>query len=319
MWLNYFLAPRNPDLFMKIFPVLGVDIGGSHITTAMVDPVTGLPVAGTEARIHVNSSGTVDEIVPAWAEAMHRSIGTTPASQLVIGIAMPGPFDYEHGICLIREQKKFKSLYHLDLKGLIAEKLDITAAQIFFMNDACAFLEGEITAGASRGQQNVMGITLGTGLGSAFSLNDGIIDADLWNSPYRGGVAEDFLSTRWFIKRFEELTRIQVRGVKELGELTATEPATEIVFREFGENLAGFMMEQAGRQGFTSVVVGGNIAKASPHFSSWCNLHLRSNSSKLTYSFSQLGENAALTGAGAMAYRRKAGQATDRALNTITD
>ena len=67
------------------------------------------------------------------------------------------------------------------------------------MNDASCFLKGEVFGGAAKGYNHVIGITLGTGLGSATFKNGVVYDGDLYYTPFKESTAEDYLSTRWFI------------------------------------------------------------------------------------------------------------------------
>ncbi len=283
---------------------LGVDIGGSHITAALVSPEKGEAYSGSATRLEVNSGGDAKEILDTWSIAIRQSLSSASQQQVPIGIAMPGPFDYENGICLIHEQDKFKSLYKLPVKELLATRLDIDPSLIHFMNDACGFLEGEMLGGALRGQRNVMGITLGTGLGSAFSRGDEVVDADLWSHPFKDGIAEDYLSTRWFSRRFNELTGAHVPGVKELAMLAATEPACEIVFGEFADNLGNFIADQFLLHQYLDIVIGGNIAQASSFFSANCESYLEKHSRGARFCIAKLGETAPLIGSAGMAYRK---------------
>ena len=47
-----------------------------------------------------------------------------------IGIAMPGPFDYEKGISLMRH--KFEPLYAQDVKSFLQERIGLP---VYFIND----------------------------------------------------------------------------------------------------------------------------------------------------------------------------------------
>ena len=131
-----------------------------------------------------------------------------------IGIAMPGPFDYENGISYIKDQNKYEALYGLNIKEQLAKKLEISISDISILNDAACFLQGEVFGGAGQGFKRVMGLTLGTGFGSARSVDGKTDDADLWCSPYREGIAEDYLSTRWFLKQYKEISGKLVKNVK---------------------------------------------------------------------------------------------------------
>ena len=77
--------------------VLGVDIGGSHITTALIDLEGRSIIPGYYHRERVNSNGSAEEIIRSWSEVMRKSM----QGGHKIGIAMPGPFDYEEGISFI--------------------------------------------------------------------------------------------------------------------------------------------------------------------------------------------------------------------------
>lgn len=285
---------------MKKAIVLGVDVGGSHITSALVDIGKGELLGGTEARESLNSTGTVDEILATWASCIRQSLAGWTADAVSIGIAMPGPFEYENGISRIRQQAKFRSLYGLPLKQLLGDRLGLSGEYIYFMNDACSFLKGEMLGGSLRGQDNVMGITLGTGLGSAFSRNGEVVDADLWQSPFADGIAEDYLSTRWFTARYQHLSGKSIAGVKELAEAAGQDQLKQQVFREFAENLSAFILQQQKIHRYDNIVIGGNIAKAAPYFRNWLAEALDENGAK--YCLAELGETAPLIGAAGMAY-----------------
>ena len=60
-----------------------------------------------------------------------------------------------------------------------------------------------------------MGITLGTGLGTSIYQNDEARDMALGiNYQMLDGVAEDYISTRWFVNTYQLKTQKSVEGVK---------------------------------------------------------------------------------------------------------
>lgn len=72
---------------------IGADIGGSHISTVLVDMNTGNLLAKSRAEQKVNNQATSDEILKNWAIAIKKSMGHAKDGELVgIGFAMPGPF-----------------------------------------------------------------------------------------------------------------------------------------------------------------------------------------------------------------------------------
>lgn len=246
--------------------VLGVDIGGSHITAAIVDLATRSVASESIKRKSIDSKGSKAQLIQAWIEVIKSVYQQHETSEIRIGISMPGPFDYENGISLIIDQDKFKALYQVNVKQELALGLGIPVSNICFMNDAAAFMQGEVFAGAAKGYQRAIGLTLGTGLGSAFADNGIAEDMALWNSPFLSGVSEDYFSTRWFVGKYAQLTDRALGGVKELAEIANTDPYAKQIFNEFGRGLGHFLADIIKEKAAEVVVLGGNIAQAFPLF-----------------------------------------------------
>jgi glucokinase len=280
--------------------VLGVDIGGSHLTTALIDVHTKMIVPGSHVRKSVDSHASTEDIIKGWAGALKTSAEAGSVAYPRVGLAMPGPFDYEKGVSYIRNQDKYDALYGLNIKELLAAELNITASDIRMMNDAACFLNGESFAGAAFGYGHSLGITLGTGLGSAWYLDGEITDADLWHSPFNNGIAEDYLSARWFLRRYAELGGSQTNGVKGLAEHAVSDEVARLVFHEFGENLAHFIARTIRGNKPDIVVIGGNIAKAGSLFLSSMEATLADYALKVYVKIAKLGEQAAMYGAAGM-------------------
>ncbi|WP_316831215.1 ROK family protein [Pedobacter aquatilis] len=276
---------------------LGVDIGGTHITAALIDLETRTIIQDSIKRSAVDSRESKEIIINAWCEVITKVLKKTGSETKLIGIAMPGPFDYEKGISLIKDQDKFKALYGINIKEELSKRLSIETANIHFINDAAGFLQGEVFGGAARGNANVLGLTLGTGLGSSYCEGGIAKDADLWNSPFMNGIAEDYLSTRWFVSRYQQLSNNTVAGVKELTALTATDHLATRVFMEFGYNLAQFLIPVIKKYKSDVVIVGGNISRAFAAFSPELIATLKGNEIYADVKVTKLKENASLIGA----------------------
>lgn len=276
---------------------LGVDIGGSHITAALVDLETRTIIQDSIKRRAVDSQESKEVILTAWCDVISKAFKKSTSETKLIGIAMPGPFDYENGISLIKDQDKFKSLYGVNIKEELSKRLSIETANIHFINDAAGFLQGEVFGGAGRGNSSVLGLTLGTGLGSSYSTGGIARDADLWNSEFMNGIAEDYLSTRWFVNRYNQLSNNTVAGVKELTAISATDHLATRVFMEFGHNLAQFLIPVIKKYKSDVVIIGGNISRAFSAFSPELIATLRGNDILADIKVTKLKEHAALIGA----------------------
>lgn len=277
--------------------VLGVDIGGSHITAALIDLETRTVLPNSHSRKSIDSHAESDEIIRAWCELIEDCFAQVDVHEKKIGIAMPGPFDYNQGVSLMLNQDKFDSLYRLNIKNLLADKLGIPSRNIRFVNDAASFLQGEVFAGAARNYHRVLGLTLGTGLGSSLYENRLVRDADLWKSPFKEGIVEDYLCGRWFVDRYEKLTGKSIAGVKDLTELSNADSCINEIFVEFAGNLAAFISPVVQKNHTELVVIGGNISNAFGLFLNELNDLLKRNEIFVKVEISHLKEDAALLGA----------------------
>jgi glucokinase len=282
--------------------VVGVDIGGSHITAAQVNVMTSEVVESTRMRRSINSTQEVSAIIGEWCEVIRDACGLPINASKKIGIAMPGPFDYQNGISFIKGQNKYDLLYGLNIKQLLAASLKLEVENIIFYNDAASFLRGEAYAGAGKSYSRLIGITLGTGLGTSVFYDNHAKDAELWNSPFKESIAEDYLSARWLLKRYAELTGESIPDVKQLASLCDTSNVARDIFNEFGENLGLFLNGFIEFENPEAVILGGNIAKALKLFKESLQASLKIEYQTIPILQAKLGEEAALIGASSLWY-----------------
>ncbi|MFD3001529.1 ROK family protein [Pontibacter toksunensis] len=282
---------------MAVHKTVGVDIGGTHITAALVDLEKSTLIADTLTREDVDAKGDIAAIIRSWAQGIKHAAGGGKAESVKIGIAMPGPFDYAAGISLMQNQDKYDALYGQNIKVLLADALQISPDQLQFTNDAACFLQGEAFGGAAIGASRAIGLTLGTGLGSAFFRDGMAEDAALWRAPFKDGIAEDYLSARWFLKRYLLLTGREASNVKSLVELLSSDAQVQTVLNEFGRHLAEFLLPYIDSENPEVIVIGGNIAQALHLFQPALQQTLVSEGSNVPVKQAVLGEEAALIGA----------------------
>ncbi|AGA80120.1 ROK family protein [Echinicola vietnamensis] len=276
--------------------VVGVDIGGSHITTGLVDIDTNVLDEASLVRREVDSSGSAAAIIEEWKTAIEAIPGYS-VQHLKIGIAMPGPFDYPNGISLIEQQGKYTSLYGLEVKKMLAEALGCDETSIHFENDAACFLQGEVASGAARSFDHAIGLTLGTGLGSSRYHGHFAEDAALWCSPFQGSIVEEFVSTRWFVEAYQKKTGKAITEVRELTLKEENKAYAADIFEEFGENLARFLIDFIQKESPEVIVLGGNITKAEELFLPKVKEELEHAGLSTPIRITELGEQAALIGA----------------------
>ncbi|MDN3688966.1 ROK family protein [Cyclobacterium jeungdonense] len=274
--------------------LIGVDIGGSHISVGIITEDGKDIFTGSEVRMPVNSFGSKEEILEVWTDCI-AAVGLSPNS--LLGIAMPAPFDYQQGISLMVEQGKYLALYQVNVKKELSYRLGIPAGNILFLNDAAAFLQGEAVAGGWDSGQNLMGLTFGTGLGGAFKSGDLAEDGAVWSIPFKEGIAENYLSTSFFKNWAKERFGKTETGLKPLLDSSETRAATLDMLAVFGRHLADLIEMQAKIRKMEIVVLGGNIMKAADHFLPLVKKLLGERDIQVEIRISRLGEKAAMIGA----------------------
>lgn len=249
---------------------LGVlDVGGTHATAAHISSRT-WRVVGTPRRADIDAHAAADTILDAIAAPAR---GT---KEPVWAIAMPDPFDYDRGIGRFHGVGKFESLAGVDMRAGLAERLGAAPEDLHFCNDADAFTVGEWLVGAGRGADRVVGLTLGTGVGSGWVDGGRVIDPGVPRGgrahqlQINGGPLEDSMSRRAIRRAYAGATGGRDSDVREIADRArAGEPAAVEVLghalRSLGRALAGPI------HGFGAdvIVVGGSMSGSWELFEPW--------------------------------------------------
>ena len=291
---------------------IGCDIGGSHISCGIVDGASGIIEENSLISVKVDNSSKREIIIKAWTQAIEKCIKllTKEGQFLGIGIAIPGPFDYENGIGLYdNSNQKFVHLKDVNLRNELSESLGLSGKKIKFINDATAFALGSFWYGSGKGYNKTVTITLGTGFGSSFVKNGKAIDEGpsvpdsgcLWHIPYQDGIADDYFSTRWFVDKYTDLYNIKVEGVREIAKMAKEADINALsLFKLFGENLADCLAPHLKNFESEVIILGGNIAEAYEFFKPSLLEGLRLRKVKTDIKVSKLKESAAMLGAAAL-------------------
>jgi glucokinase len=255
----------------------------------------------------------VEEVMTIWEKAIRTSIENSKVETTTgLAVCMPGPFDYEKGVCWIKGQSKYEHFYGLNVRDLFQDKLNLSNDfPILFENDAVCFGKGEVFKDADNLSKKVMAITLGTGLGACFidkgeSINTGDLvpkDGEIYDLPYRHGIAEDYVSARGLIAGYFALSGKKINNGLELFNLAKAEDKVAIkTFEKMGEDLAAIVIPWLEKFSADSFIIGGKIANASEFFLPTFNKKLEESGSKVNVSVSTDNEIAALLGATSLLY-----------------
>jgi len=149
---------------------IGIDLGGTNIATGLVDEQGKII---SKHSVPTNATRNFDEIISDMVKTVEAVISDTKI-QITdvnsIGIGIPGTIDSKKGVIVYSNNIPIKNI---PIVAKMKEKLNIP---IYISNDAnCAAL-GEVYGGAARGKQNVVMVTLGTGVGGGIIIDGKIYE-----------------------------------------------------------------------------------------------------------------------------------------------
>jgi glucokinase len=224
--------------------VLSFDLGGSHVA-AMAAKLSD-PFNGAITSLALDEGGSATYLFDRFEEVGRLAFSALNLSSDLAGIAVavPGPFDYSNGVSWL--QHKFASWFGINVRRHLAIRFRIDEKDVLFLNDADAFLFGELRDSFA---PKAAGITLGTGVGAAFAIDGRAVPAteilpnncDLHLLPWKGSTVEEFISTRG-IMRLHEDRKGPYRSVKEIAANASVDSIAADTMSAFGKEL-GLVIE----------------------------------------------------------------------------
>ena len=151
--------------------IIGVDLGGTKISAGAVN-LDGSRVIGVRSvptQPELGAEGVVDRIYSVIEGVILDAINEVGVSRkdfVGIGIGAPGPLDREKGIVVVAPNLGWRDF---PLRDRITSRFGLPAT---LDNDANCATVGEWWLGAARGGRNVVGITIGTGIGGGLIINE---------------------------------------------------------------------------------------------------------------------------------------------------
>jgi len=250
--------------------VIALDVGGTSIKSAVIarhDGILREPVVTP-----IDSTADKETILATFVRIVQNHWTELEGPQFRgIALGIPGHFDYAKGICRIAGLDKYEGLYGINLREALQTRLGRRDLPILFRNDAEAAVVGEARYGAGRQCRRLIGVTLGTGFGSAF-IEDGKIPLTLtpgiprngWLYPelFHNRQADDVFSSRGLEAqlRASGASRIDVEDATVAARLG--DPAARRVLVKFGSDLGEFLNPYAITFHAEAVLVLGRIAGA---------------------------------------------------------
>ncbi|HUQ18608.1 MAG TPA: ROK family glucokinase [Gemmatimonadaceae bacterium] len=150
--------------------IVGIDLGGTNIAAGAMptDGTREIAMRMAPTRAEEGALAVVDRIARLVEDVIAQTQTETGADRsdfLGVGIGSPGPLDRVRGVVIVTPNLGWRDF---PLRDEVSNRVNLPAS---LDNDAnCATL-GEWWCGAAKGGRNVVGLTIGTGIGGGLILD----------------------------------------------------------------------------------------------------------------------------------------------------
>lgn len=254
--------------------ILGIDIGGTNLRVGLVQNTADNIIAGVES-ISIRKNGIEKEIIDDLILLIKRFSNEKIDG---IGIGVPSVVDSEKGIAY--DVTNIPSWKEVHLKEILETEFNIP---VYINNDANCFVVGEKYFGKAKSYRNIVGLIIGTGLGSGLILNGDLYAGNNNGAGEFGMISykehnyEYYCSGQFFKNEFG-LSGEEACRLAELGEERALN-----IFDQFGKHLGEAIKMVLFAVDPEVIVLGGSVSKSNNYFkdSMWDSIHQFSYSHSL--------------------------------------
>ena len=234
--------------------VIGIDLGATKIQAGRIrqneiEQEYYRPISAGKAKESV-----LNEVIEAIEKVFVQGTDS-------IGVGVPGLVDVERGI--VYDVTNIPSWDEVFLKDRLESHFD---CPVYINNDANCFALGEKYFGKARGYSNIVGVTLGTGVGAGIIIHDHLYTGKSCGAgefgmiPYNGHNFEYFCSGRFFREaHHQDGDELFTRA--ERGETDALE-----LYQQYGYHIGQVVSTILFAVDPEIIVFGGSISRAFPYF-----------------------------------------------------
>ena len=234
--------------------ILGIDLGGTNIRVGKVCEGS---VECHHAR-RIPSDAQEEQVL----EAIFRAIETTMDDEITaIGCGVPSVVDIETGI--VHAVENIPSWREVPLKDKLEKRFGLP---VRVNNDANLFALGELHFGRGRGVRNMVGMTLGTGLGTGVIIDGRLYcgancgAGEIGSIPYREGALENYCSGEFFEREAGAMGEVIFERARQ-GDAKALQ-----LFAAYGYELGQAVMTVLYAYDPELVVFGGSVSQGFSFF-----------------------------------------------------
>ncbi len=251
--------------------LIALDIGGTFLKSCLFDMAGDLVPDSFDSE-PVDSDGELRQVKASYQTLLRRQknhamhYGFRVAA---VAADTPGPFDYFSAVSHMTH--KYTAIYGVPLRPWFYEILG--EIPVCFLHDSSAFLYGAMAGHPE--VRNAAGVMIGTGLGFAVMKDGELLKNEtggpkysIFKLPYRDKTAEDFVSGRGVLNRYNAASGAHEGSAKGVFVRAAGgDPIALRTFKETGEILSDVIRPILSELGTEALYLGGQVSKSFPFFS----------------------------------------------------
>lgn len=234
--------------------IIGLDIGGTKIHLGLVQHGAIL----REIKIPTSAQSGKEQILREIIEGIQQLMDPEVTG---IGVGVPGLVDEENGV--VFDVQNIPDFTQIPLKSCLEEYF---GKPVYLTNDANSFILGEKLYGQAQPYRNVVGLTLGTGLGGGIISNNQLYSGafsaagEFGCIPYRDKTLEDYCSGKFFMNQFG------ITGPEVHAQALKNNPEALAIMQQFGEHLGEAIKIIMYVLAPEAIFLGGSVSNCFPFF-----------------------------------------------------
>ena len=234
--------------------IIGVDLGGTKVSIGKVESHRIAKHVSANITTQGNDQQILNEIIEAIDKVFDQSIAG-------IGIGVPSVVDVEKGI--VFNVQNIPSWKEVHVKEILEGRFQ---RPVYVNNDANCFVVGEKYFGKGKKCRNLVGVTLGTGLGAGIIIDNRLYSGtncgagEFGSISYKDRIIEYYCSGQFFenmhgIKGHVVYEKARKGDANSLG-----------IFEEFGTHLGEAVKTILFAVDPEAIILGGSVCQSYPFF-----------------------------------------------------
>ncbi len=151
---------------------VGIDLGGTFIKGGIVDEKGNILVEDKTPTEREKGNERVVENIASLAKSLLARSGVPTESVVGLGMGVPGMIDCKAGTVILSENLYFE---HYPIRDKVAA---LTGLPVVIANDANVATLGEVKFGAAKNYEDVIMLTLGTGVGGGIVVGGKLVEGN---------------------------------------------------------------------------------------------------------------------------------------------